>query len=76
MSRIIHIKGTKRGFRSISIMVYQNGQMLRGDVRLDLAAVIPNQTEAASIIGMTRDEFRAILTPLRAEMKDKGLWPL
>lgn len=73
MSRII-IKGSKRGYKSISIQIFQGGQMLRGDVRQDLAMVIKNQTEAAEIIGMTRDEFRAILTPLRAEMKASGVW--
>lgn len=53
----VTVYGQKKGFRSASVIVMPDGTMYRGDVDLALAIRLKNLTEAAKVVGMTRDEF-------------------
>ena len=62
----VFINGVRKGYRSASVIVWPDGSMTRGDVRLDFATTIPNLTAAARVVGMTRDEFIAARDAARA----------
>lgn len=60
------IHGTRKGYRSASIIAWPDGSLTRGDTRLDLCIGIRSLTAAARVVGMTRDEFIAARDAARA----------
>ena len=63
------IHGTRKGYRSASIIAWPDGSLTRGDTRLDLCIGIPTIADAARVVGMTRDEFIAARDTARQEAR-------
>ena len=66
------IHGTRKGYRSASVIVWPDGSTTRGDIDLALCIGIPNLTAAARVVGMTRDEFIAARDAARQEARRTG----
>ena len=61
------IHGTRKGYRSASIIAWPDGSLTRGDTDLTVCIGIPNLTSAGRVVGMTRDEFIAARDAARAK---------
>lgn len=57
--RPVTIHGKQDGFKSLSVIVWPDNSMTRGDVPLELATRIWSPLMAAHILGMSREQFMA-----------------
>ena len=64
----VTIYGDASGYKTCAVTVHPDGSMTRADVRLDLSVKIKNISEAARIVGMSRENFIKVRDELRSNI--------